>query len=195
MTIKVDLLTTERRGFGFDPIIGFLIVVIAICTMFFWLYGTTLNNSMEKKKALIAEKETKISEMENKLPVIEDLKKGNLQLESQINTVKSLVYDPIRYANLLQEVSAVLPPNVWISNLNIEPGTSMISFSGTAMDIPGARPLFSIATLMRNIQNSRYFVGPSLSSANQTSMQGRVAYSFQIDINYSPEAAAGLKQK
>jgi len=193
MTIKVDLLPTERKKFGFDPVLGFLLVIVLIFTAGFWFYGNTLSTTIESKKAAVLDKENKIKEMESKMPIIEELKKKNAELEQQIKAVKELVYDPIRYANLLEEVSAVLPQNVWISNLNIEPASTSVSFSATAITTGKNRPLESIALLMKNIQGSKILTTPTLSSANQTKINNLTGYTFQIEAKYNPEAAAGLQ--
>jgi len=195
MTIKVDLLPTERKKFGFDPMIGFLLVIVLICTAGFWIYGSSLSNTIDAKKSAIVEKENKIKEMESKLPIIEELNKKNAELEMQIKTVKELVYDPIRYANLLQEVVTVLPRNVWISNLNVEPATTTVTFGATALATAKDRPLESIAKLMKNLQNSKYFNTPTISSANQGKTEEGISYSFQIEARYNPQAAAGLTEE
>ena len=193
MTIKVDLLPTERKRFGFDPVLGFLLVIVLVFTAGFWFYGNSLNNTIETKKAAVLDKENKIKEMESKIPIIEDLKKKNAELEQQIKAVKELVYDPIRYANLLQEVANVMPRNIWISNLNIEPSSTTVSFNATAIGMGNNRPLESIAQLMKNIQGSKILNTPTLSSASQTGEKGSaISYGFQIEAKYDPEAAAGL---
>jgi Tfp pilus assembly protein PilN len=190
MTIKVDLLPTERRRLGFDPLIGFLILVIAIFTVGFWLMSARLDGDIRSKKALIADVENKIKDLESKLPIIDELKKKNAELEAQIQTIKSLVYDPLRYSNLLDELALIMPKNIWLSSLSIEPGNNTITFNGTVVGLKDGRPLTSLAMLIRNFQSSRYFKDASLSSASQTNLEGVIGYSFQIETRYDPIAAA-----
>jgi Tfp pilus assembly protein PilN len=195
MTIKVDLLPTERKKFGFDPVIGFLLLIIIIFVIGFVVYGTSLEKKIELKKQEIAEVDYKIKELEKKLPVIESLRSKNRELEQQINTIKSLVYDPIRYANLLDEVSLVLPRNIWVSTISIEPATSSVTFNGTSVAMQNQQPLESIGRLMKNLQKSRYFYDATLSSTSQTRVaDAYMGYTFQIETHYNPEKAAKLSE-
>jgi len=193
MTIKVDLLPTERKRIGFDPIMGILLLVVLVFAVGFWVYGTKLQNDIESRKGEIVQYESKIKEMESKLPLIEELRTKNTALQNQIDTVKSLVYDPIRYANLLREIPQIMPDNIWISSLTIEPGTHTVNFSGVSVNYKGNRPLSSVATLMTNLQKSKYFLDATLASANRTEVSGATGYSFAIETHYDPDVAAGLK--
>jgi len=84
MTIKVDLLPTERKRFTFDPMMGFLLVIIIICTVGFVIYGSKLQNSIETEKAGVAEIEAEIKTIENSLPQIEDLKADIAKIKAEI---------------------------------------------------------------------------------------------------------------
>jgi Tfp pilus assembly protein PilN len=193
MAIKVDLLPTERKKFGFDPVIAILIVLIAASVVVFYYVGVKFDADIEAKKGEIAKIEANIQDIKHKLPKIKELKQENAELEKQINTVKSLRYDPIRYSNLLDEISSLLPRNIWVSNITIEPGQTKVSMSGTAAEVPGVRPLESIAGFMKNAQKSRYFRGCSLAStsrgkANINGVQYN-SFSFSVDLTYDPKAA------
>jgi Tfp pilus assembly protein PilN len=191
MTIKVDLLPTERKKFGFDPVIGFLLLIIVIFTIGFWVYGTSLVKKIDTKKQEIAEVDNKIKELEKKLPIIEQLRAKNRELEQQINTIKNLVYDPIRYSNLLDEVSLILPRNIWISTLSIEPSTNSVTMNGTAVAMENQKPLESIGRLMKNLQKSRFFRDATLSSTSTTKVaEIYMGFTFQIETHYDPDAAA-----
>ncbi|MCD6309369.1 MAG: PilN domain-containing protein [Candidatus Eremiobacteraeota bacterium] len=195
MTIKVDLLPTERKRIGFDPVMGILLLVVVVFAVAFWVYGTHLKTNIEKKKQEIVEYDNKIKDMESKLPIIEEIRKKNEVLRRQIETVKGLVYDPIRYANILRDIPRIMPENIWLPHLSIEPGTNTVNFSGTSVEYKGKRPLSAIASLMTNLQKSRYFLDATLASANQIDVEGVIGYTFAIETHYDPKAAAGLKAK
>lgn len=193
MTIKVDLLPTERKKFGFDPVIAFLVIIIAIFVVGFYVYGTQLDRKIEAKNGEIAQVEQKIAQLKNQLPIIEELKKENAQLQQQIDTVKSLRYDPIRYSNLLDEISLLIPKNVWLQSISIDPATNLVSMSGTAMQMPGVRPLESIAGFMKSLQKSRFYRDATLANTSRgtvkTAEEEIVTYGFQIESHYDPRAA------
>lgn len=193
MAIKVDLLPTERKKFGFDPVIAILIVLIALAVVVFYYFGVKLEKDIADKRAHITRVDQDIVSLQSQLPIIEKLKKENHELENQINTVKSLRYDPIRYSNLLDEISSLLPNNIWLSSLSIEPGQSKVMMSGTAAAMPGIKPLESISGFMKSVQRSKYFKDASLSSTNKGSVTVKgvtyTSYSFGIDMTYDPKAA------
>jgi len=193
MAIKVDLLPTERKKFGFDPVIAILIVLIALAVVVFYYFGVKLEKDIADKRAQITKVDQDIVSLQSQLPIIEKLKKENQELENQINTVKSLRYDPIRYSNLLDEISSLLPNNMWLSNLSIEPGQSKVSMSGTAAAMPGIKPLESISGFMKSVQRSKYFKDASLSSTTKGTVTINgvtyTSYSFGIDMTYDPKAA------
>ncbi|MDQ7825787.1 MAG: PilN domain-containing protein [Candidatus Eremiobacteraeota bacterium] len=193
MAIKVDLLPTERKKFGFDPVIAIMIVLIAASVVVFYYFGIKLDKDIEVKRQEITRVEQDIQGLQSQLPIIDKLKKENQDIETQINTVKSLRYDPIRYSNLLDELSTLMPSNMWVSSISIEPGQAKVALSGTATEMPGIRPLESISGFMKNVQKSKYFRGATLSSTSRgtTSVNGTsyVSYSWGIDLTYDPKAA------
>ncbi|MDQ7822110.1 MAG: PilN domain-containing protein [Candidatus Eremiobacteraeota bacterium] len=193
MAIKVDLLPTERKKFGFDPVIAIMIVLIAASVVVFYYFGVKLEKDIEDKRKDISKVEQDIQSLQQQLPIIEKLKKENAEIETQINTVKSLRYDPIRYSNLLDELSFLLPKNMWVSSISIEPGQAKVALSGVAVEMPGIRPLESISGFMKAIQKSRYFRSSTLSSTGRgsTAVGGTTytSYSFGIDLTYDAKAA------
>ncbi|HXE71714.1 MAG TPA: PilN domain-containing protein, partial [Candidatus Nitrosotenuis sp.] len=191
MTIKVDMLPTERRRFSVDAMMIFLLIIIILVTVGVVLYGADLQKRIEETKAKSAKVTEEIRAVERSLPQIEDLKAENQSLREQIKVVKSLVYDPIRYGNLLKEVSRILPDNVWLGTLSIEPGTQSVTMNGTAAQWQGKQPLATIAELIQNLNNSGMFKDASLSSTTQTKLEGGViGFTFQIETHYDPDAAA-----
>lgn len=191
MTIKVDLLDRPGRRMGFDPIIFFLVLVVVIFVIGFYIFGTTLDKKIAEKKAEIDQVEEKIRELEEKIPKIKELEDINKDLEAQINTIKQLVYDPIRYANLLDELALIMPPNIFIKNLSIEPSTLSMTFTGlSVMDNKNTRTLEMISTFMQNLQKSKYFKDAALASTRRTEFLKREAFEFSIRAEYDPESSA-----
>ena len=141
MTIKVDLLPTEKRGFRLDAMTIVLFILICFSTVGFWFYSQTLSQQIEVEKQKIAKVKDEIKENEKSRPIIQEKRNRLQKLERQIQMIKDLVHDPKRYGNLLQEIGLVLPPNVYLQNLNIEPGPATISFGGDAAEASGTLPL------------------------------------------------------
>lgn len=189
MTIKVDLLDRPGRRMGFDPIIFFLVFIVIASIIGFYVYGQSLEKKIKEKKSEIAEVNEKIRSLEDKIPRITELEKINQDLETQINVIKQLVYDPIRYANLLDEIALIIPKSIFIRNLRIDPQRKTLSFSGLSVQVGGALPLDSISKFMTNIQKSRIFKRATLSNTSRTRFMEKTAYNFQITTEYDPEKA------
>ncbi len=193
-TIKVDLLPTEKTGFRPDPMIFVWLIVIVGVVVGCMFWSRKLEGDINKTKQQIAQKNKEIQDIEGNLPVLEQSRARIKKLKEQIEVIKSLVYDPLRYANLLQEISVLLPPNVWLNTLSIDPTKQVVSFTGAAAEVPGRLPLETIADLIKNINGSRYFRDASLASTQETRVDpGNLrGFSFSIEAHYDPKAAATL---
>ena len=192
MTIKVDLLPTEKKSFGIDPamIVMFLLIIGAAALML--LYSQRLNTAMENEEARIEQINQEIKQIETKLPRVEEMKNRIQSLKREIKMIKRLVHDPLRYANLLQEVAILLPENVFLDNLSIDPRARQVSISGSAAEVAGRLPLATIAQLMRNFNDSAYFRSSTLSSTSETTIEpgDTRAFTFSLTISYDEEKAA-----
>ncbi len=194
MTIKVDLLPTEKKSFGIDPamILMFMLIIGAAVAML--LYSQSLTSQIDAKTAEIETVNQEIKQIETQLPLIDETKNRIASLKREIKMIRSLVYDPLRYANLLQEVAILLPENVWLGSLSIDPNGNKVSIAGNAAETNDRLPLATIAELMRNFNDSAYFTTATLSGTAETFVEpGRTrAFTFTLDINYDPEKAATL---
>lgn len=191
MTIKVDLLPTEKKRFGLDPlvIVLFLFVVLATVAMFMW--SKKLENEISLKRNAIAEVEKQIKDLEAQLPVLEERQNRIRKLKEQIQIIKTLVYDPVRYANLLTQITMALPDNVFLESLTIDPSKTQVNMNGKAAEVGGTLPLATISQLMKNLNDTEYFRGASLSSATRDKgSEGVPSFDFTIDVSYDSQAAA-----
>ncbi len=195
MTIKVDLLPTEKKRFGLDPlvIVLFLFVVLATVAMFMW--SKNLENQISQKRNEIAEVEKQIKDLEAQLPVLEERQNRIRKLKEQIQIIKTLVYDPVRYANLLTQITMALPDNVFLESLTIDPSKTQVNMTGKAAEVGGTLPLATISLLMKNLNDTEYFRGASLSSATREKSGDIPAFAFTIDVAYDPQAAADPSKK
>ncbi|MBI3925040.1 MAG: PilN domain-containing protein [Armatimonadetes bacterium] len=191
-TIQIDLGRPEPPRLRIDPTLLVLLVVIGGCWATFFAYGQYLARETQTRRHQVAEVDHQISDLERSLPVLEERRNKIRQLREQIQLIQSLVQDPVRYANLLQEISGLLPPNLWLGSLTIEPQARTLKLAGTVAELPGRLPFASLAQLLMNLDESPYFLDGSLASVKETSPQpgGIRAFSFQLTAHYDPEAAA-----
>lgn len=193
MTIKVNLLPTERKKMTFDPAFWFLLVIVLLCTGGFVVIGVNLGKQIEETNNQIKAADAQIQRDEETLKQVVPLRQEIARLKEEIKMIENLKYDPVRYGNLLGEVGRVLPSNVYLSSLSIEPSTSSVMISGIAKNTGSAAPLASISGLINRISNSKIFSDASLASTSQTGNEtDGFGFSFSIEARYDAEAAAGL---
>ena len=188
MTIKVDLLPNETRGFQLDPLVIVLVVLVLASAGAFYYYGQTVEKKIAETDAERVKVETQIKQDESVKKAIEVERQKLAKLDQQFQLVKNLMHDPLKFANIMSEVGALLPDAVFIDNLNIEPAGSTVSFAGTAS---GALPLSVIAATMKNLNDSAYFDGVNLQSANRkgSSAAGGGEFAFSLSFHYDATAA------
>lgn len=196
MTIKgVDLLPTEKKQMTLDPVI-FLMVILIICSVgVFWIFGKQYDKKIENYKAKIAEIETQIKEIESKIPEVDTIKKDIERLKNQRVAIEEKSSDPKIYRNILKKLSEIIPVNLYLTRLDIDPGSNKVSMSATSVAIGGEPPLASIAYFIKNLQSSDIFSNVNLGSASQVKNKDSIAYNFNIDVNFNREKAAGIDRE
>ena len=192
MTIKVDLLPTEKKSLGIDPAMIVMFMLIVGAAVACMLYSKSLTSTIDDKKAEIEAVNAEINQIKTQLPLIEETKKRIASLKREIKMIQSLVHDPLRYANLLQEVAILLPENVWIESLKIDPRGNKVDMKGHAAEVDNRLPLATVAELMRNFDESAYFQTSTLASTAETTVPPNDdrAFDFKLAITYDPEKAA-----
>ena len=170
MAMKLDLLPTERKKFGFDIVIALMFVLIAISGIGFYLYGNKLKEDAEAKKLEVAGIQKKIEDEKKDLGDIDSLRAKLKDLQANIDTVKTLKLDPVRYSNLLDELSSLLPNNMWVSNIAIDTQKNTLTLTGVAAEQPGVRPVESISGLIPRVVTNFFIF--SLSTAWNASTAG-----------------------
>ncbi len=190
MTIKVDLLPDEQKKSGFDFTIVLYFVGLALILAGLVFYSQSLQDQIIAVEKDIAEQKTEVDRMKKDLPIIEQTKSRIAELKSQYEQIKGLKNDPRRYANLLQEITMLMPDTVWWDKVSINPATKSMEFSGSSAEILGALPLSTIANYMRDINESTYFSNPIMSTASENETEDVRGFSFSLNFNYDPELAA-----
>ena len=191
--MKLDLLPTERKKFGFDIVIALMFVLIAISGIGFYLYGNKLKEDAEAKKLEVAGIQKKIEDEKKDLGDIDSLRAKLKDLQANIDTVKTLKLDPVRYSNLLDELSSLLPNNMWVSNIAIDTQKNTLTLTGVAAEQPGVRPVESISGFMKSVSRSKYFKRSVISSTTRGTVEvgdnKYTSYSWNIELEYDKDKA------
>ena len=181
-TIKVDLLPREKRAFRLDPMVLVLLFLVAGSSACFASYGQHLQQSVQGQKNVISQADEQIKQLKASLPIIEERRARVSKLQEQIRLIHSLSKDSLRYANLLRRVAGLLPPNIFLTSLSVEPTNLTVTVAGTVQEVPGRLPLATLSQLMKRLHEA-HFSDANLSSASHT---GNTAFSFQLQFRYDP---------
>jgi Tfp pilus assembly protein PilN len=195
MAIKVDLLPTERKKFGFDIVIALMVLLVIGAFVVCYWYGGVLDKRVSDAAAKVEQAEKTLENEKKGLENIDGLEKKIAELKSNIKTVKTLKLDPVRYSNLLDELSSLLPNNMWVSSISIDTQKNTLTLVGVAVEQPGVRPVESISGFMKSVSKSKYFTNAVISSTTRgkTNVGDNeyTSYSWSMELQYNPDKAIG----
>jgi Tfp pilus assembly protein PilN len=193
LTVKVDLLPSERKRPKLFDGITIMLVFLLIClggVLFY--FKTVLDGQIADKKKQI---ETLQKDIEQLAPLklkIDQYKQLTQSIKQQVALLKSLRDDPKNYSTLLGEVTKVIPKNVWIDSLDIQPAGKTVKFPCKA--VAGTKDGLAIVSLfMRNIIASPTFSNPVVSAVMRAEDKGFIVYTFSMSANYVITGGGGNK--
>jgi type IV pilus assembly protein PilN len=159
---------TDRRVVW--PTIALIAVVISVVMMFSFIEETLsgLNQELERVKAEVERERpllTKISDLEQKQGVI----------NTKINALKSIQVSKKRWVILFENVSSVLPPNMWLTSLN-QLSDNELEMRGTTFDFS------EVAEYMVKLEKQVSVEKVSLVNIATSKVEGEEAYTFTIKV-------------
>lgn len=187
MSLKVDLKSKEpSRGPRFDA--GWIFVFVAVVVAFFIFYGFD-----SKLQGMIDVRQRELQDLKNKIAAYSGIETKLSSIKAEINALQGQIthlwemrYDPLRYSILLVRLSKILPSNIWLNSLSIDPAKTQITLAGTSLAMPGHPPLAAIAKFIMNLQDDadHYFSNIILQSTSSGGLTGET-WTFNMTLNYS----------
>ena len=167
--VKKDLSwVTDRRIIW--PTVALIIAIIR------FLYAniqidetiTNLQNEVSRVKSEVERERpllTKIGELEQKQAIV----------NTKINALKSIQVSKKRWVVLFENVSSVLPPNMWLTSLN-QVSEDNLEMKGMTFDFS------EVAEYMVKLEKQASVEKVSLMTISTTKVDGEEAYSFTIKV-------------
>jgi Tfp pilus assembly protein PilN len=179
LCVEINLLPAEYRKVKNDlswildrrivwPIVALLVVAVLIFLLILHIEDVTssLENELqttlaevEKEKPLL----NKITELDNKLSVI----------AQKNNALKSIQVSKKRWVILFENMSSILPPNMWLTNLN-QIGANEMELKGFTYDFS------EVAEYMVKLEKKVSISSVNLISIATTKTGGEDTYNFTI---------------
>lgn len=184
-TININLLGPEAQktpaipipaGIDIDPIM-IVIVLVGLAVSFgmpnvlTWGVDRFLNEPADRT---LQEQKAEISRNKSGSQQLVERQKELEGLETDLKSLQGLVGHGGRWASILEELRAITPTDLWLTELRTD--GSQLELSGAALDYK------AVAYLYTNFQNARSFAGPILGNISEESgvSEGRPIVRFAM---------------
>lgn len=159
---------TDRRTIW--PTIALIVAIVAVMMVNTFITETTesLNSELTRVKEAVERERpllTKISDLEQKQGII----------NTKINALKSIQVSKKRWVILFENVSSVLPPNMWLTSL-AQNGELNLEMKGTTFDFS------EVAEYMVKLEKQASIESVSLVTISTAKVDGEEAYNFTIKV-------------
>ena len=181
LAISINLLPPEYRKKQKDftwvtdrriiwPTVAAIVSIVAVLMLQTYISETIggLSNELNRVQEEVERERpllSKISDLEQKKGVV----------TTKINALKSIQVSKKRWVILFENISSVLPPNMWITSIN-QLGEFDMEMRGVTLDFP------EVAEYMVKLEKQVSVQSVSLVTISTTKIDGDEAYNFTIKI-------------
>jgi type IV pilus assembly protein PilN len=172
--IKVNLISTKKKKKQ-KPVPAFLIytVLLTLAIGAILLYITYhFNSTLSAKEAKVKENEKTIISLKEKIKAVEDFEKLNKTFQQRKDIIEELGRNKSRPVKILDEISALLPPGVWLASADVkglDVSLSCIAFTNT-----------DVVNYVNNLKNSKLVTDVYLQESVQSKAAATIVYSFKL---------------
>ena len=150
-----------------------IILIVAIVAGLF-LYAYTLE-TISSKEAELHEVRAEVDRQRPLLVKISELEKSQSIINTKINALKSIQINKKRWVVLFENISSVLPPNMWLMSIS-QVGEFNLEMRGTTFDFS------EVAEYMVKLEKQSSIAKVSLVTISTTKVSGDEAYSFTLKV-------------
>ena len=181
LCISINLLPPEYRKQSKDfswitdrrviwPTVALIVSIVCVYMLNVFVTETIsgLQSEVERVKAEVERERpllSKISDLEQKQGIV----------NTKINALKSIQVSKKRWVILFENVSSVLPPNMWLTSLN-QTGENDMEMKGLTFDFS------EVAEYMVKLEKQASVEKVSLVTISTTKVSGEEAYDFTIRV-------------
>ena len=172
--IKVNLLPVTKRKKQ-KPLPTFLISMVfvtlaagAILAYLVFFFG----GRVSEKQAKVTDNEVKIAELKQKIKDVEDFEKRNADFQKRKEVIEQLGKNKSLPVKILDEISALLPPGVWLVSMDV--AGDNVNLSCTAFTNS------DVVNYVDNLKHSKLFADIYLQESVQAQSAGSSLYNFRL---------------
>ena len=181
LAISINLLPPEYRKKQKDftwitdrriiwPTVGLIVAIVAVLMLQTYINETISGLSQELSRVQ--------EEVERERPLlskISDLEQKQGVVNTKINALKSIQVSKKRWVILFENISSVLPPNMWITSIN-QMGEFDLEMRGVTYDFS------EVAEYMVKLEKQVSIESVSLVTISTSKQEGKEAYNFTIKV-------------
>ena len=168
---------TDRRIIW--PTVALLVAIVAVVMLQGYVNETISGLSQELTRVQ--------EEVERERPLlskISDLEQKQGVVNTKINALKSIQVSKKRWVILFENISSVLPPNMWITSIN-QMGEFDLEMRGVTYDFS------EVAEYMVKLEKQVSIQSVSLVTISTAKVEGKEAYNFTIKIVLNRDLGEG----
>lgn len=173
--LKINLLPPElrrkkrRRVIVFEATQTLLIIIIACEIIAFLGIYVFLNIKVTNKQKELSGIKIEIERLQAQVKEVKNLEEDAKKLEKRIQIIDQLMFSRISWARKLNEVSSLIPENIWFTSLSLssqavsQPGggppvmKSVLILRAKAIALPGEKAVNLVGVFMNNLKFSPSF--------------------------------------
>ena len=168
---------TDRRVIW--PTVAAVVAIVAVLMLQAFIAETIGSLSSE-----LSSVQDEVGRERPLLSKISDLEQKKGVVTTKINALKSIQVSKKRWVVLFENISSVLPPNMWITSIN-QLGEFDMEMRGVTLDFP------EVAEYMVKLEKQVSVQSVSLVTISTTKIDGDEAYNFTIKIVLRQDLNAG----
>lgn len=180
--IKVNLLPVKKKKKQKPvPVLLINAGIVTIITIAVLVYVTYFFSSrLSDRETKVRENDKKIAELKERIKAVEDFEKLNKTFQQRKDIIEELGRNKTRPVKVLDEVSALLPPGVWLTGMEVK--GAEIKLACTAFTNT------EVVNYVDNLKNSRLFADVYLQESvqakesSQTKTAGATVYTFKLQF-------------
>jgi type IV pilus assembly protein PilN len=181
LCISINLLPPEYRkvkkdlSWITDRRVVYPTIAIIIAVVLFMFAKTTIDDTIMNLDNEVSRVQAEVERERPLLTKIGDLEQKQAIVNTKINALKSIQVSKKRWVVLFENVSSVLPPNMWLTSLN-QVSEDNLEMKGTTFDFS------EVAEYMVKLEKQVSVEKVSLLTISTTKVDGEEAYSFTIKV-------------
>lgn len=181
--IRINLLpvrqTQKQQTIQQQLLIGAMVLVFEVIACIVWT--AAMSSTADEKKGQIAEKQNELKQLDKIIGEVNEFSTRKTELEEKLSIIDKLKKGKTGPVRALDDLATEIPNRVWLTKMEEKGGTA--TFEGMAIEHD------DVSALMKALQKSKYFTNIVLmhSKSKPDKASGLTLYEFKITckMNYS----------